>query len=299
MGVVQLRNFKRVNEDNQKKAFKNKVIQLRDLNSLQDDTWEWFVQMGFIDGNIMPERNYENVNNALKNKAVAVIGSGYSGRGLKWAALKKMYTIGVNHVIELYHDLDYLIFQDHRFLRINKYPLGEYKGSMFVANSNPAVKRCRVKNIYPFVPIGLKNEVSTRIEKGLYARKSTGLCALNLAIILGANPIYLIGLDNAKNWESQFPKYNGGIHIHKNYTGGVNSLEAAKGYLPVLKYYKKFLPYKNRIINVCENGIMDWFKRISMTEFNRRLEGHNKNKVLKDAAKLSNKNEDKVARLNG
>ena len=289
MGAIQLRNYRRQHKEAEKKQRRPKVIQLRDLNVLEDDTWAWFVQMGFIDGNKMPTYDYRHINGALENKPIAVIGSGRSGRGLDWKQLKNMYTIGINHVIELYHDLDILIFQDHRFLRKNKYPLGEYNGLIFVANSNPAAKRYGVKNIRPFIPIGMNCKVSERIEDGLYARKSTGLCALNLAIILGGNPIYLIGLDNSKDWEKQFPAWKDGIHIDKNYTGGVNTKKAADGYVVVLPYFKKFKKFNRRIVNVCENGMMDWFKRINMAKFNQILKANKKDGTNADKEKVKEK----------
>ena len=266
--VVQLKNKKEIVKVHSK-VLKNKVIHLRDVPREIDDTWDWFVRMGYIDGNEMPVIDYNSINNMLLDKPIAVIGSGFSGRELNWKNLKNIKTLGINHIIELYHNLDFLIFQDHRFLRLNKYPLHKFKGRIFVANSNPAYKKRIINNIYPFIPLGLHHEPSKLIEKGLYARKSTGLCALNLALVLGANPIYLIGLDNPKDWEKSFTDYNNGAHIHKNYLGSVNTKKALDGYTIVLKYFKKFIPYKNRIINVCENGIMDWFKQISIQEFNK------------------------------
>lgn len=298
MGAIQLRDFKRNYEKTLKKFKKQNVIQIRDLNMLEDDTWDWFVRMGFIDSNVMPILDYKHINGALANKPIAVIGSGYSGREIEWKNLKNIYTIGINHIIELYHDLDYLIFQDHRFLRKNKYPLGQFKGLIFVATSNPAAKRYGIKNIRPFIPISMNAEVSERIEKGLYARKSTGLCALNLALILGGNPIYMIGLDNHKDWEKQFPNYKGGIHIHPNYSGSVNTKKAADGYVPVLQYFKKFIRYKKRIVNVCENGIMDWFKQISVDQFNKIISKNIKNNVKTDDEKRQENKEQRTVAIN-
>lgn len=282
--IIQLRGRKNVEVEN-KKGFERKIINVRDLPKNEDDTWDWLIRMGFIDGNALNVVNCHDVNNMLEGKPLVVIGSGFSGRGVKWEYLDNIHTLGINHIIDIYHNLDYLIFQDHRFLRLNKYPLHEFKGIIFVANSNPASKKFNIRNIRPFVPLGLQHNVSTRIEKGLYARKSTGLCAVNLALIMGANPIYLVGLDNPKDWEQSFTNYSDGAHIHKEYKGSVNTKKALDGYLPVLKYYRNFINYKHRIINVCENGMMDWFKQISISHFN-------------DIIKYSKKKEEKEGETN-
>lgn len=234
-----------------------------------DKTWCEFRKMGFIDG-CKHGVNHFKVNGAHKNKPCAVIGSGFSAKGVDFSNLHKMVTIAVNHVIDVYPKADYLIFQDHRFLKLNKFDLKSYSGTIAVANSNPIVASKEIGDIITFIPMSLKQKPTEDIRDGLYARKSTGLCALNLAIVLGCNPIYLLGCDMPKNWRETIA-LDQGIHVNKDYRGSVDTIKALEGYESTLDLYEPFGKYANRIINVCENGLIKYFRQINIKMFNNKL----------------------------
>jgi len=235
----------------------------------QNKTWNALMKKGWLDGKPINPNNI-NIDGAHQGKPCAVIGSGYTGRGVDSLALKNIITIAINHTIEQYPKSDYLIFQDHRFLKLNKLDLDEYGGTIVVANSNPINGKTLKSKIVSFVPIQADGKVSAHFSGGLYSRISTGLCALNLAIVLGCKPIYLIGCDMPKDWRDTVD-VSEGIHSDPNYRGAVDTILALEGYEKSLKLYGKFGKYADRIINVCENGCIDSFRQIRMDMFNKKI----------------------------
>lgn len=248
-----------------------KVMRMNQARKLtKNELWKQFRKLGFIDGK-HHSPNHEGVDGKHAGKPCAVIGSGFSASGVNFDMLKNMVTIAVNHVIDSYPTADYLIFQDHRFLKKNKTDLKKYPGTMVVANSNPIVKISNeFSNIVTFIPLSNNEPVATSITQGLYARKSTGLCALNLALVLGCNPIYLLGCDMPKNWRDTV-KIEDGIHFDKSYAGSVDTIKSLEGYEATLDMYEPFGKYQDRIINVCENGIIKYFRQYSVEQFNKKL----------------------------
>lgn len=61
-----------------------------------------------------------------------------------------------------------------------------------------------------FVPLAGHEGISTSLEEGIYDGSNSGYSALNLAIALGANPIYLLGYDMKKD-------NRGDSHYHSGY----------------------------------------------------------------------------------
>ena len=256
-------------------ASKNVVIRTTTLNPKIDynnkgDVWEWFADVGIIQE---PSKNvikdYSYINGLHRGEDIAVIGSGYSGREVNREKLKNMITIGVNHTIDFYVP-DYLLFQDHRFLRLNKYPLETYPGTIFTANNNPFRARSKHPRIISFKPIHKGNTYSRDINNGLYSRVSSGICALNLALIMGARKVYLIGCDAPKDFDKR--DFTQGVHISENYAGGIETKEAVIGYNKSIPLYKAFQGESKRIVNVCENGLNPYFQQISMDQFNNILD---------------------------
>ena len=241
--------------------------QAKKLNG--DEVWKLFQRQGWIDG-VDRKPNPNIIDGVHRGEACAVIGSGFSAKGIDYSSLKNLITIAINHVIEVYTNPDYLIFQDHRFLRINKYDLNSFNGTMVIANNNPMVKEAGNKNIITFMPTIDRKKIPKSIANGLYHRKSTGLCALNLAIIMGCNPIYLLGCDMPRDYRETYNPEDG-VHLDKNYRGGVDTMQALEQYEATFELYEPFGKYQDRIINVCENGIIPWFKQMTMANFNKKI----------------------------
>lgn len=246
---------------------KSRMIKTTDIRNPRGG-FEFVSQIGIIQNPELNEmelnKDYSFVNNCHRGKDIIVIGSGYSGRGVDREALRDCITIGVNHTIEWFEP-KYLLFQDHRFLRLNKYPLDTFPGTIFTANTNPFRVKSKHPRIVTFRPLHGKNP-SVNIQKGLFSRVSSGVCALNLALIMGARKVFMIGCDTPKDYDKW--DYSKGAHIVQDYRGGIETKEQVEKYLSILPLYKSFQPYSNRIVNVCENGSIPYFQQMKMSDFN-------------------------------
>jgi glycosyltransferase involved in cell wall biosynthesis len=88
-----------------------------------------------------------------------------------------------------------------------------------------------------------------------------------LALISGANPIYMLGMDTPKNIVEKKEKNH---HYSKSYTAENINLEK---YVEKYKHYKVFEKYKDRIINVCLDGVApNIFKRIGIEDLKKDIE---------------------------
>jgi len=207
---------------------------------------------------------YKDIKNHWKGKPVYVVGGSIAARGFNLTKLNDKNTITCNHMIEYWDQCKWFLFMDHRFLRIAKYNLKNFKGKIFAHNSAPIIREI-YKDLVYFKTIPIQRKPTDRIEDGLYSRSLSGMCCLHLAIISGGNPIYMLGLDSPKDTD-----LSQGIHYRKDYTGEGNIQKSFNGVTQLLPYFDSFRPWRARIINVCENGHIDTFDKISLKEFEEK-----------------------------
>jgi hypothetical protein len=233
-----------------------------------DRFWELADQAGRID--LKPEiRNgpFDGVLGAWNNQPAFVVGASAAGRGFDLKLLDGFNSIGVNHMIEYYDGFKWFLFMDQRFLRLTTYNLNEYKGKIFAYNRVNMSTR-NFPNLVLFRCKPIQGEPDYNISNGLYCRSLSGMSALHLAIISGANPIYMIGLDSVKNIDP-----TKGFHYDKNYTGEEKSEKSYNGYTKISASFSKFAQWKDKIINVCPDGHIDDFKKISVDELTKIIKG--------------------------
>ena len=250
------------------------VIRLKDIHRARkwnkhdiNRRWDNIVKSGMLIDGTIRLGPFDDIVDWWKNKPVYVIGGSPAGRGLDLNLLNDKNTITMNHMIEVWDKSKWFIFMDRRFLRIANYDLKNYKGKIFAHVNTQLNKIDKDPNVVLFHTQAEKHTPTMDINKGLYCRSMTGSVALHLAILSGGNPIYLIGMDTSKNHNIE-----DGLHYNKGYTGEAkNRQKSMEGYISRYEMFKKFLPWKNRIINVCPDGYMDWFKRIDMDEFKKHL----------------------------
>jgi hypothetical protein len=276
MGSLTLQDLNQ--NKNIRKPKKNKGVSLRlkDLHKMQrwegfeiNKHWENIENVGrFMQNMQIRQGPFDGVRGAWKNQPAFVVGGSIAGRGLDLKLLNGKHSIGVNHMIEYYDGFEWFLFQDHRFLRRNKYNLKEYKGKIFCHNSNPITYE-DVKDLV-FFKSRRRSPIDLTIEKGLFHRSLSGICATHLALISSANPIYLIGMDTPKDIDINKLEETG-LHYAKNYNGESRLQLCYKNVTDKLKLFREFYPWKNRIINVCPNGEMDWFKQMSLDELRSKL----------------------------
>jgi hypothetical protein len=147
-------------------------------------------------------------NEKYLNSRGFVIGGGESIKGLIESGLNiskllaNEVTIGTNksHLLgkSTYHlvmDVDYFKTDKENLLKQNLYV------------SDTIWTNCPDLKLRPIKRLGVKTSkiISKSFEEGLYYGRSTGYLAMNLAHILGCNPIYLLGIDLV------------GFHFHQGY----------------------------------------------------------------------------------
>ena len=169
---------------------RSKTISTRNINK----TWETYMNNGWIDGTKYTLGPFDGIKNKWKNKACFIIGSGPDLsifiNQIGWNFLDGKHTIGINHTIESYDRFEWFIFLDRRFLKKTTYDLPQFKGKIFAQN-NTGIS-AKFKNVIRYRCTN--SNPTNDIRKGLFSNRFSGLAALNLAIIAGANPIFLIGI---------------------------------------------------------------------------------------------------------
>lgn len=145
-----------------------------------------------------------------------IIGGGPSFRDFDFSILKDELTVGVNMgflanpTVNLIYDLRLMerLTVDTRW--------AEYQGAKLWLNSETPNDRNRfasfgVRELYDAVdPYSSQAFWSKSLASGIYRGNNAGIAALNLAEILGADPIYLMGFDfkgvngRTTNWHSEY-----------------------------------------------------------------------------------------------
>jgi len=241
MGIVRLKDVRRMQR-----------FAKYDLNNVNKN-WNRLVDIGNLAPNFKTLGPYDGIKDAWKEEPCYIVGAGKEAELIDLSKLNKCHTIGINHMIEYYDKFEWFFFLDNRFLEKTTYDINKFKGKIFQKNTTDFLS-----NHLDCVRFKIKqtNDVPTlNIEDGLYNGAMSGISALNLALISGANPIYLIGCD--------VPYYIKSENYHYGeYTGEIKTDQKMNKYIGALGYYEKFLQWKDRIINVTENGRNNFFENI-------------------------------------
>ena len=138
-----------------------------------------------------------------------VIGGGPSLRGFDFEKLKGHLTIGTNRVFEFYSPT-VLLAIDVRFwewVLTDKYgseaanKLLDYKG----IKAGIRISKPHMPGVFEIKSLGPNGPI-VPIEQGIYHGNNSGYSAVALAVALGANPVYVMGIDL---------RYDGGVtHFH-------------------------------------------------------------------------------------
>jgi glycosyltransferase involved in cell wall biosynthesis len=237
------------------------VLNLQDIHRIKklriERFWQYLDDAGRVDFSFKKNLGpFKGIKDCWKNEPCIVVGAGPSLKGFDFSRLKNIHSIGINHVIEDYSDFDWFLFLDQRFLKKTTYDLKKYKGKIFCQNTcfvHPGTDTVKFKTIKH------RKEIDLDIAKGLYNGCLSGLAALHLALISGANPIYLIGIDCGGGVYYDF-------HYKKDYTGATRSQERWQKYRGTANYFKKFSKWKNRVINLSDISNIKIFKKKNISE---------------------------------
>lgn len=160
---------------------------------------------------------------AWHNKSCFIVGGGPSLKGFNYSLLTGHRTIGINRAFEKFEPT--IIFSmDARFLnwlymgRYDKFPDG--KDALYIFLNRKSIKVWLCTSVYRFpsnifiVKAHKTYRTALRaftfsMHDGIGHGDNSGYAALNLAVCLGANPIYLLGFDCSHT--------NGKSHCHSGH----------------------------------------------------------------------------------
>lgn len=202
-----------------------------------EETKEWFQK--FESSNCK-----HNVDGLLKGKRCFIIGSGNSLRGFDFSRLDKDFTIAVNHSVIYYPNSKACIFLDARFLEIKDKEarkfLKTYKGMVF-----SSYRTLYHRQNLEAIPFYVSNErVTKHFSHGLYGTRLSGLVAINLAIVMQAEKIYLLGYDLDK--DATYAHFYDDKEAPYGNDQGYKSFRI-NGHI---KSFKPFSEHKDKIINL-------------------------------------------------
>ncbi len=186
---------------------------------------------------------------------VYIIGGGKSLEHFNWSLLHNKCTIGCNDAFKHGVKVSKIcFFGDSRWLDIFKEDLAKYKGVVFT--NSPALYKTKLDWLWV-----MQRESSGIHSKSLGWNFSTGACAINLAILLGAKRIYLLGFD--------MHLINGQNNWHPNLLTRPDSDIFSKfieGFGLLKKDLQKKYP-QIEVINVTDNSSLNLFPKIGVEEF--------------------------------
>ena len=164
---------------------------------------------------IKPEMLWEVLpNNSWKGQRCFIIGGGFSLNRFDYSLLKDDLTIGINRAFEKFNPT-ISFFSDTRFW-------GWLEQGHFGEGTKEKFKSQKIKVAFNYIdfpyPDGVlkvneyqNDYISFDLNNGIMLGDNSGFAALNLAICLGANPIYLLGFDmkninGRANWHEGYPE---------------------------------------------------------------------------------------------
>lgn len=187
---------------------------------------------------------------------VFIIGGGVSLVSFNWELLKPELTIGCNDAYKHGKDVCKIcIFGDMKWFETHQRELKNFKGTVFT-NIN---RLLHTKLPWLWT---MQRDAMGLYKESLAWNFSTGASAINLALILGAKRVYLLGFDmqltNGKNnWhENRLDKPPDDIVFNK----------FREGFIKLKTAMPKVFP-GTEIINITDNSGLDLFPKIGVKEF--------------------------------
>jgi len=202
----------------------------------------------------LPLTNEKNLKNLKANEPCFLIGSGSSLAGFDFSQLDDYFTIAINHSIEHYPKAHALLFGDGAFLQRTKFNLNEYEGMIFCSSNSGYFNRDQRNNVYRFKI--QRTQVQGDFNSGLLFTMLSGTAAVNLAIIMGCSPIILLGFD-------LYVRDDGNNHFYEDIKG---QRQPKGSYAGKVKYFEKFQPWADRIINCSMDSLITTFRKQHVEE---------------------------------
>lgn len=187
---------------------------------------------------------------------VFIIGGGDSLRSFDWELLRNELTIGCNDAYLFGKDICKIcVFGDHKWFRKHRDKLEQYKGVVITNCTQLLHTKLEWLWATPRKGKGLG-------ELKLGWNKNTGALAVNLALLLGAKRIYLLGFDMHLSKEGK-PNWHDNM-INRASVGVYEKFIEA--FTRVSIDLKKKFPGRE-VINVTNNSDLDIFPKIACDVF--------------------------------
>lgn len=184
--------------------------------------------------------------NRLKDKPWSgsrcfIIGGGPSLKGFDFSQLSNEFTIAINRAHEFIKNPSIIFFidEDGFYNELMKGSFGQKAINRFNTNQSIRISlnisgRNYEENIHS-IPISKMPEMTFDLKDGLHDGGNSGYAALNLAVCLGAETIYLLGYDMKGDGKGRQTWFHGGykkIGKEKNYKDWIKHFEKVA---PILK----------------------------------------------------------------
>jgi len=191
-----------------------------------------------------------------KDTDAIIIGGGRSLIGFDWSQLRDVHTVGCNSAFRLGVDVcEVCCFGDQKFYNTYASEMGNYEGEWVTNTPGLLPSKCEWLHTMPRLDYGLGHEE-------LAWNNSTGALAVNVALLLGAKRIGLLGMDMksncsySQNWH-EFGLDNGQRGLYEKFTTGFTRLSAA---------LSEEFPDRE-IVNCGPDSALDVFPRMSLDQF--------------------------------
>jgi hypothetical protein len=194
-----------------------------------------------------------------EGKPCYIIGGGPSLEGFCWERLAGEFVLGCN--VAFYHGVDIvpvMLFGDAKFFSQHEEGLAAYAeaGGWVVTNSS------RRGNNAPGWLRVMKKQLRGLALDGLGWNGNTGASAINLALLLGADPIYLLGFDMRVGANGKTNYHN----AYNNRPNGKTYQRFRKGMERVAKDLARLFPGR-RVINLDDGtSALDVFPKENLAE---------------------------------
>jgi hypothetical protein len=189
------------------------------------------------------------------NRDVYVIGGGKSLEHFDWSLLLNKCTIGCNDAYKYGVDISKIcFFGDFLWFEEFKHDLTKYKGTVFT--NAPALYNTKINWLWT-----MQRESSGVHTDSLGWNFNTGACAVNLAVLLGAKRIYLLGFD--------MKLINGQNNWHPNELAKPNP-DVFEKFIEGFKALKIDMDKKHpeiEVINITDDSDLNLYPKIGVKEF--------------------------------
>ncbi len=202
-----------------------------------------------------------------KDQDAYIIGGGPSLKGFDWGLIRGKNTIGCNSAFILGSEIVKInIFADYDWwLRIGSEEGSHYGGMM--VGCCPRLKKEKVQTPW-LLTMDRHGDSSGLGTKDLGFNGNTGSLAINLALILGARRVYLLGFDMKVKFEDPpvGEKFRVNWHNLRHETG---SLDSYQRFIKAFSTVARDLPIKFpgcEILNVTDDSDLPHFPKIPLKE---------------------------------